>query len=199
MSGEQFGMSEMAIAYERRLISVDDYHRMYEAGVFAPDERVELVDGELIAVPPMGPRHAGAIGRLTRLFTSRLGDRVLVRVQLPVIVDDRSEPEPEFVLVPPDPYDYADRHPQPADVLLLVEVSDSSRDFDRRKKVPLYARAGIHEVWLLDVVDRRLLVFRDPSGGAYRTKSTLAQGNDVAMLAFPDERFTVAEILGPQG
>jgi Uma2 family endonuclease len=192
-------MSEMAIAYERRPISVDEYHQMFEAGVFGPDERVELIDGELIAVPPMGPRHAGGVRRLNRLFTSRLGDRALVSVQCPVIVDDRSEPEPEFVILPPDPGDYSDRHPRPADVLLLVEVSDSSRDFDSRKKVPLYARAAIREVWLLDVADCRLLVFRDPVAGVYESTLVLADRDEIAMLAFPEERFSVAEVLGAQG
>ena len=189
-------MTGEMLDYQIRPITVDDYHRMAEAGIFGPDERVELVDGELIAVPPMGPRHAGGIGRLNRLLTARFNDRALVRVQCPVIVDPHSEPEPEFVLVPPDADDWSDRHPVAGDVLLLVEVSDSTRSFDLRKKVPLYARAGIRETWVLDVVDRRLLVFREPREGRYFVTSVLRDGDEVALLAFPEERFSVDQILG---
>lgn len=189
-------MSEMAIAYERRPISVADFHRMGEAGIFDPEERVELLDGEVVLVPPMGPRHAGAIARITRLLTSRLNDRALVRVQLPAIVDDYSEPLPDFVVTPLDETYYSDRHPVAADVLLLIEVSESSLTYDRGKKLTAYARERIQEYWVVDLVDRRLSVFRDPSSGSYGAPAILAPVDEVVPLAFPDEHFAVKDIVG---
>ncbi|HMD02150.1 MAG TPA: Uma2 family endonuclease [Candidatus Baltobacteraceae bacterium] len=187
----------MAISYERRPISVEDYHRMADAGIFAPDERVELLDGELIAVPPMGSPHGGAIGAITRLLTQRLNDRAAIRVQLPVIVDPRSEPEPDFAIVPLDAREWRDRHPVAADVLFLIEVADSSREFDLRKKAPVYARAGIAEVWVVDVVDRRLIVHREPTRDGHALTHILPQNSRIAPLAFPHEEFEVVAFTGP--
>ena len=190
-------MNDMAVNYERRAITVEDYHRMAEAGIFAPDERVELLDGELIAVAPMGSPHGGAIGAINRLLTQRFNDRAIVRVQLPVIVDARSEPEPDFAIVPLDPREWRDRHPTPADVLFLIEVSDSSREFDLKRKAPTYGRAGIAELWVVDVIDRRLVVHREPTREGYALTHILHQDARIAPLAFPQETFEVIALTGP--
>jgi len=180
---------------KRRPISVRDYQIMFEAGVFAQDERVELVRGELISVPPMGRPHQSAINRLTRLLTERFNGRAVVQVQCSVIVSDDSEPEPEFALLRWDPTGYEASTPTPADTYLLVEVSASSRRFDRRVKVPLYAETGVPEVWLVDVVDGILRVYRDLRDGRYATTAVLRRGDSVACAAFPDDPLPVREIL----
>ncbi|MBC5822796.1 MAG: Uma2 family endonuclease [Candidatus Eremiobacteraeota bacterium] len=186
----------MAVRYERRAISVEEYHRMADVGILAPDERVELLDGELVAVPPMGFPHGGAIGAITRLLTSRFSERAVIRVGLPITIPPRSEPEPDFALVPLDPKEWRDRHPAPDDVMLLIEVSDSSCDFDLRKKAPLYARAGIRDFWVVDVVDRRLIVHRDPCAGGYPLTRMLRPHEMIAPLAFPDDALNVAALTG---
>jgi Uma2 family endonuclease len=180
---------------KRRPISVRDYHLMYEAGMFGPDERVELIRGELISVPPMGTPHQSAINRVNRLLTERFNGRAVVQVQCPVIVSDDSEPEPEFALLRWDPTGYEGGKPQPADTYLLVEVSASSRAFDRRVKVPLYAETGIPEVWIVDVVDSILRVYRNLKDGRYSTTVVLRRGDTVACAAFPDDPLAVDQIL----
>jgi Uma2 family endonuclease len=185
----------MALDVRHRPISVSDYHRMFEAGVFRPDERVELIRGELIAVPPMGAPHRAAINRLNRLLTERFNGRAVVQVQCPVIVSDDSEPEPEFALLVWDPTGYEGRDPSPADTLLLIEVSHSSRGFDRRVKVPLYAETGVPEVWLVDLVEHAVLVFRDPLGNKYTTTQVARRGETIACAAFPDDPIPVSDII----
>lgn len=189
-------MSDMVSSYARRPISVEDYHRMADAGIFAPDERVELLDGELIAVPPMNSPHGGGITGINQLLTHRFYGRALVRVGLPVIVDDRSEPEPDFALVGLEENEWRDRHPIASDVLLLIEVSDTSRDFDLKKKAPVYARASIPEFWVVDVVDRRLILHRDPVAGRYTLTKVLRPGQRIAPLAFPADELDVTAMTG---
>jgi Uma2 family endonuclease len=188
-------MNDMALDIRRRPISVEDYHRMFEAGVFRPDERVELIRGELIAVPPMGTPHRAAINRLNRLLTERFNGRAVVQVQCPVIVSDDSEPEPEFALLTWDPTGYEGREPSPADTLLMIEVSHSSRRFDRKVKVPLYAETGVPEVWLVDLVDRAVLVFRDLVDGEYATMRVARAGEAITCGAFPDDTIPVGDII----
>ena len=152
----------------RRLLTVADYHRMGESGILAPDERVELIDGEIFVMPPpIGPTHSGIVDHLTRLFVVALGERAIVRVQSLVRLSDLSEPEPDLALLKPRADFYKRRAPEPADVLLLIEVSDSTLAHDRRTKVPLYARHAIPEVWIADVEGARLIVYREPGADGY--------------------------------
>ena len=188
-------VNDMALDVRRRPISVADYHRMFEAGVFRPDERVELIRGELIAVPPMGAPHRAAINRLNRLLTDRFNGRAVVQVQCPVIVSDDSEPEPEFALLRYDPTGYEGREPGPADTLLMIEVGFSSRRFDRKVKVPLYAETGVPEVWLVDLVDRVVAVFKHLDSGEYLTRRIARAGETIACDAFPDDPIPVDEII----
>jgi len=189
-------MSDMAVNYARRPISVLDYHRMAEVGILAPDERVELLDGELIAVPPMNSPHGGGITGINQLLAHRFYGRALVRVGLPVTIDDHSEPEPDFALVGLEENEWRDRHPVAGDVLLLIEVADSSRDFDLKKKAPIYARAALPEFWVVDVVDRRLIVHRDPVAGRYAMTRVLRPGERIAPLAFPADELEVVALTG---
>jgi Uma2 family endonuclease len=148
----------------RHRISVEHYYRMAEAGLFQPDERVELIDGEIVDMPPMGTRHAGKLARLVEILTKAVGARAMVRTQLPLRLDDASEPQPDIALVLPRADYYEQRHPTPADTLLVVEIGDTTLRFDRDVKAPLYARRGVAETWVVDLRAERLLRFR--AGGA---------------------------------
>lgn len=172
---------------------------MAEAGILAPDERVELLDGEVVQMSPIGPRHAGGVRRIYRALSRRVGDRALVDVQNPIRLGNRVEPQPDVALLRPRDDLYLERHPDPGDVLLVIEVADTSAAYDRGTKLPMYARAGIPEAWLADWSDRRrptLEVHRDRSPDGYRDVRRLGRGERVALLALPDVELAVDELLG---
>ena len=182
---------------QRRLFTTDEYHVMLEAGILNEDDRVELIEGEILEMPPIGSAHAGGVNRLTALFTSLLGSRAVVSVQNPVTLGKYSEPQPDLVLLRfRDDY-YVSALPTPSDVLLLIEVADSSLKFDRDVKAGLYARHGLLEVWLKDVEHSALLVHRTPSPEGYRDVRIFRRGERVTPLAFPDLTMDVDAILGP--
>jgi Uma2 family endonuclease len=180
----------------RHLFTVDDYHRMGEAGIFGEDDRVELIEGEIIEMSPIGSPHAARVKRLTRLLVRRLGTRAIVQVQDPVRLSQLSEPQPDLGVLKPRADFYAARHPEPADILLVVEVADSSRVFDREVKAPLYARSGIVELWVVDVIDEVVEVYRKPARGSYRDVVRVRRAQRVTMAAFPHVSFRVRDILG---
>ncbi len=180
----------------RHRLSVADYYRMGEAGVFAPDARVELIEGEVIDMAPIGTRHGSAVKRLLALLTSALGSRVIVAVQDPLRLSDLSEPEPDLMLLKPRDDFYADAHPGAADVLLLIEVADTSARYDREIKLPLYARHGVPEVWIVDLEARLLRLYRGPAGDVYRESSTTALPGLTAIAALPGVEIDLAQILG---
>ncbi len=175
--------------------TVGQYDRMIEAGVFPPGYRAELIEGEIIEMSPIGPRHAACVGRLTRLF-SRLLDEPIVWVQNPVRLDDSSEPEPDICVLKPRADFYGESLPTPADVLLLVEVSDSTLEFDRRRKLPLYARSLVPEVWIVNLTDERIETFAEPAGGDYRHHADAGRGEEVSARGVQALRLGVADILG---
>lgn len=189
-------MGSMAAPLARRRFTVEEFHRMVEAGVLGEDDRIELLDGEIVEMTPIGPRHAGGVNRLTRLFGARLRERVVVGVQNPVVLGPYWEPQPDLALLKARDDFYAHAHPGPEDVLLIVEVEETSLDVDRRVKVPAYARAGVAETWLLNLADDRLEVFRDPAPEGYRDVRRLGRGDRVALVALPEIEFAVEEILG---
>jgi Uma2 family endonuclease len=176
---------------------VDEYERMVHAGVFAPDDRIELIEGEIIEMTPIGDPHAGVVDRLTMVMTRRVGDRVIVRVQGPVRFRSlRSRPQPDLALLKPRADFYVNGSPGADDILLLVEVMDTSVEYDRRRKAPLYARAGVREVWLVDIPAGAVDVLREPSADGYRDVRTLHRGEHLTLLAFPDVTVTVDDVLG---
>jgi len=144
-----------------------DYHRMAEAGILDEDSRVELIRGQIVDMAPIGAPHLGMVNRLTRLLPALLAGRGLVSVQNPVRLDDGSEPEPDVAVLKPRADDYESATPRPEDVLLLVEVADSTLRDDRDVKIPLYAESGIPECWLVDIIGRAVEVYRQPMGGRY--------------------------------
>jgi len=151
-------------APSRHLITVDAFHRMGETGILGSADRVELIDGEIIDMSPIGALHAAIVDLLARHFARRAGESVFIRCQNPLRLDDVSEPEPDLVILRPRADFYATAHPGPADALLVIEVADTSLAYDLGVKVPLYARHGIPEVWVIDAATRRTRVFREPVG-----------------------------------
>jgi len=161
----------------RRKLDVVAYHQLAESGWIGPDERVELIDGEIIAMSPIGSRHGSATSRLVeRLVRDTDPAEVMVTGSMALRVDAHNEPEPDVLVLRRREDDYAARHPGPADVLLLVEVADSSIAFDRARKAALYARAGIPEYWIVDLANRQLLRFTAPSADAFADTSTHRDG-----------------------
>lgn len=180
----------------RHRFTIDEYHRMGDAGIFHEDSRVELIEGDVVHMCPIGTRHTGGVNRLNALFTRRLGGRVVVSVQNPVILDDYSEPQPDLTVLAFRSDYYEGAHPRPSDTLLAIEVADSSLSYDRNVKSKLYARKHIRELWIVDVVGRALDVYRRPAASGYREHERLVRGKRVAMRAFPRVFFRVADVLG---
>ena len=180
----------------KKLFTVDEFHRMEEAGILSGDYRYELIRGEVIEMPRPGSAHASRVKRLIRVFTSRLGESVIVSVQDPVDLDCYSAPLPDVALLQPKKDFYYDAHPVPHDVLLLVEVSDSSLKWDQTVKANLYAETGIAEYWLLDVCGDALIVHSDLRNGIYQSISIRTRGETVVPKLLSAFEFAVAEILG---
>jgi Uma2 family endonuclease len=181
---------------EIRRFTPDEYHRLAEAGVLLPDERVELVRGVIRRMAPKGRRHVVAVQRAIQIFAVRLAGRATVSIQDPLVREHwHSEPEPDVVLFSnPD----ADAYGTPeSDPLLVVEVADSSLDFDRTEKAKLYAEAGVPEYWIVNLVDDLLEVHREPEAGGYRSRQVLAQGDRIAPLHYPDLEIDPGELIPP--
>ncbi|HEX3035581.1 MAG TPA: Uma2 family endonuclease [Thermodesulfobacteriota bacterium] len=170
----------MSIQPVRRLFTVTEYYRMAEAGILSEDDRVELIEGEIIEMTPIGSRHSACVDRLSTLFHLHLGKAVIIRVQNPVRLDERSEPQPDVSLLKPRKDYYAEAHPTPDDVLLIIEVSETSIDYDRRVKLPLYARALIPEVWLVDIPGDRIEVHKQPSKEIYQEPRYIQRGQHLS-------------------
>ncbi|MCB1824624.1 MAG: Uma2 family endonuclease [Candidatus Competibacteraceae bacterium] len=170
----------------RHRLTVADYHRMGMTGVLAEDAHVELIEGEIFDMAPIGSLHAGTVSYLSRLWVRAIGDRAIVWIQNPVALDQCSEPEPDVALLRPRADFYKTRHPQASDVLLIIEVADSSLRYDREVKLPLYARHGIAEVWIVDLVLNVVDVHRQPQADRYRESLRLSPPIRLAPLAFPD-------------
>ena len=175
--------------------NVKEYYRMAETGVLRPDARVELLDGRIIDMSPIGPFHGGLVKRLSRIFNLMAKGRWMVSTQDPLHLDAHSEPEPDVMLLKPAADDYTSRHPQPDDVFLLIEVSDTTLDYDRGEKLPAYGRAGVAEVWIVNLHDATVEIYREPHFTGYGFKTVRHVGDQAAPQAFPDAALDVAELL----
>jgi Uma2 family endonuclease len=188
----------MAVELQRRLFTVEEYDRMGEAGILGPHDRVELLRGEIVKKVTIGDRHRACVNRLIRILR-RFEDRAVVQVQNPVAVLDDSEPEPDIALLEINEASVGGgRHAYAQDVFALIEVSDASREVDVRIKGSLYAEAGIREYWVVDLIDRVVLVHRDPSPQHYRMTAIARPGEHIAFAVFPGDPLSVDEILGPK-
>lgn len=189
----------MAIIPQHGLLTVDDYYQLVEDGFLSEYDRVELIEGRIVEMAPIGDDHIAATIDLNSLFVSRLWGRADVSVQSPINLALHSEPEPDFALVRPVPGGRRKaraRKSTPADVFLVVEIANSSLSFDLGEKAAMYARHGIVELWVVDIPHDQLWVQRDPTPDGYTSVRTLQRGETVSPLAFPDVAFTVDEILG---
>lgn len=180
-----------------RLWTVEEYHRMAEAGIFGADERVELLEGKIIWMIAKGTAHRSAVGRTDYLLKNRLGNRAWVSIQDPIKLNEQSEPEPDIAVVKVDPLDYADHHPTPPEVYLIIEVASSSLKLDCETKAKAYSAAGIKDYWVLDVISRQLHVFRQPTQEGYKDVVILAEDATISPLEFPDLQIMVLEMLPP--
>lgn len=176
--------------------TIDDYYRMAEVGILTEDDRVELIDGEIVDMNPIGASHSGHINRVVRVFRQLGVDRALLSVQNPVRLGPRAEPVPDVALLRPHADAYTSSHPTPADVFLLVEVADSSLAYDRQVKAPLYSRHGIQELWIVDLIHGYVEIYRDPSPEGFRSLHTAQPGDTIHPMAFPDLMVAIVDVLG---
>lgn len=186
----------MAVQFAHKLFSVEDYYRMAETGILAEDDRVELIEGEIFAMSPLGWLHVNCVNRCTALFTRELGSAAIVSIQNPLQIDDHSAPQPDIVLLRPAEDSFTGRLPGPADVLLLIEVADSSIQYDTGKKLPLYAGAGIEEAWIVDLQAGVIRVYSRPVDGAYQEVRETRHGNTLSPLLLPGVTVQAEDILG---
>jgi len=182
----------VGIERERRRFTIEEYARMVETGILTQDDRVELIEGEIVEMSPIGNRHAAFLENLTHLVVHAVGDRARVRVQGPVRMPPRSVPQPDLALL--RPRSYVREAATMADVLLVIEVSDTTLNYDRTVKLRLYARAGIPEYWIVDANTEALEIYRSPSGERYADLLRPARDERVAPLAFPEAALPVASI-----
>ena len=186
------------VAPARRLISVDTFHRMGEAGILGPSDRVELIAGEIIDMSPIGAMHAALVDMLARHFGRRAGRSLVVRCQNPLRLDDLSEPEPDLAILRPRADCYTTAHPEAADVLLVIEVADTSLAYDLGTKVPLYARHGIPEVWVIDAATRRTRLFRQPTRSREASRPSASGYAEEASFE-PDETLACPGVIDDAG
>lgn len=185
----------LAVFPQKHLTDIAEWHRMGEAGIFSPDSRMELIEGEILHMAPIGFNHAGHVNRLNNFLTLLARGKAVVSVQNPVQLGDLSEPEPDFLLLRPDADFYTTRHPVAADVLLLVEVSDSTLGFDRSQKLRLYATHAIPEYWIVNLIDNCLEVYRQPQDGDYLEKTVLSKADKLNLCSLPEIQVAVSDIL----
>jgi Uma2 family endonuclease len=186
----------MVASVRTRRFTVDEFERMGQAGILTEDDRVELIEGKIVEMTPIGPAHAVCVTNLTYALMAALGQSAIVRVQNPIVIPEHNEPEPDVAVVRPRSDLYQNGHPRPEDIHFIVEVADSTLAYDRDEKVPVYARAGIPEVWLVDLEHRVVIVHRDVASSGYTTSRTHHRSDRIAPLAFPDQSIALVEVLG---
>jgi len=177
----------------RRRFTAEEYHKMGEAGILGEDDRVELIEGEVVEMAPIGSRHAMCVIRLNRLLVSLVGDEAFVSPQNPVSLDPRQEPQPDLAVL--RARDYKDSLPGPEDVLFLIEVSDTTLRYDQEIKLPLYARSGILEVWIMDLAGGAIKRHNEPSGDGYRRTERARRGDGIRSEVFPNIFLRAADVL----
>lgn len=184
------------LAVPRRRLSVDEYHRLGAAGVLHEDERIELIEGEMIEMAPIGSRHLAKVNRLSRMLSRDVGDGAIVSTQNPLAFPPEDEPLPDIALLKARADDYESAIPSARDVLLVIEVADTTLPYDRDVKIPLYARHGIPEVWLVDVQNQALSIYLDPGPKGYRRLLTPGRDEIISPSLLPQAKVTLAQLWG---
>ena len=187
--------SSSALDLPVRRFTVAEYYAMAEAGILTEDDRVELIDGVIVEMSPVGSRHVGCVNLYTRWLSQLVGDRAILQVQGSIHLDDDTEPQPDLALLRDRPDFYSSSHAEPSDVMLLIEVADSSVGYDRHEKLPRYARAGIPEVWITVLPERIIEAHTEPSGGRYTRNRIYVPGDTISPGALPDIELAVSDIL----
>ena len=178
---------------KRRRFTVHDYHRMGEAGILHEDDRVELIEGEIVEMAAIGTRHFSCVNRLNRLLVMSVGDEAVISVQNPVRLNEHTELQPDLAVI--RPRDYRESLPEPDDVLLLIEVSETTLPYDRGVKLSLYARAGIREVWIVDLPGETIERYTAPSANGYRRVEQMRRGQTLESTSLPGLAPSVDEVL----
>jgi Uma2 family endonuclease len=186
----------MSAILTKHCFSVNEYHMMADSGIFSEEDRVELIDGEIIDMSPIGSRHAACVARLTDIFSQAIVSKASVWVQNPVLINEISEPVPDVTLVKRRHDFYAEGHPTPSDILLIVEVSDSTLAYDRSIKLPLYARAGIVEVWIFNLQKDAIEAHREPVNGMYQQVKVYRRGEELTIQMLEGISFKAEDLLG---
>lgn len=179
----------------KRWITVDEYERMGEAGIFCSDDRLELLEGEIYEMSPIGSRHAACVDFLITSLNELSQRRFIVRGQNPIRLNDFSEPQPDIALVKWRDDFYRDAHPTPADVMLIIEVADSTVESDRSYKMPLYAKAGIAEAWIINLPDETIELYAEPENGAYSVNRNFKHGEDAEAHTVEGLSITVTDVI----
>ena len=185
----------MGVQLTTRRFTTEEYHRMGEAGIFSEEDRVELLDGEIVEMSPIGSRHAACVSRLNRMLIQQIGELAIVSVQNPIRLSMRSEPQPDIAVLRPRHDFYGERLPGPQDVMLLIEVADTTAETDRQIKLPLYQNAGIGEVWIIDLLEKKVEVYREPTGTDYSSFTLFSEMDRIAPQKFPSIELLASEIL----
>ncbi|TMI76710.1 MAG: Uma2 family endonuclease [Bacillati bacterium ANGP1] len=186
----------MGMQLVRRSFTVDEYHRMAEAGILGEDDRVELIDGQVVAMTPIGPAHGSCVNRLNMLFAPLAGRQATVSVQNPLVLGEHEEPQPDLTVLRYRADGYRERHPGASDVLLVIEVADASLESDRRTKIPLYARTGIPEAWLVNLPADTIESYREPGAEGYADIRTAKRGETLTPVRLPSFTLRVDDVLG---
>jgi Uma2 family endonuclease len=186
----------MSLSIARHYFTVAEFERMGEAGIFTKDSRLELIEGEIVEMSPIGSRHAACVKFLSRFLNAAVGDKALISTQDPIQLDDYSEPQPDVALLRLRDDFYQHAHPTPADVLLIIEVADTTVEYDRLVKVPLYAKAGIKEVWLVNLPGEQIEIYAEPASGAYQITKQLKRGEEAQAHSIPDLVVSADTVLG---
>jgi len=189
-------MWTMSTALSRVRFTVDDYHRMAEVGILNPGQRVELLDGEIVEMTPIGAKHAYCVAELCGLLRDQLGDAYLVFPQNPIQINEHTEPEPDLAIINRSSIRSRDQLPSARDVRLLIEVAESSLEKDTQIKLPLYAKAGVVEVWIADLTSRTLHVYRRPADGKYAEHQTITGDQSITPVNFPDLAVAIPQVFG---
>ena len=186
----------MSVQLQKHYFTVDEYYRMAKGGVFSEDDRVELIEGEVVEMSPIGSTHQGCVNELSAILAERLGRSAIAQVQGPIHIDEYSEPQPGICLLKPRRDFYRRSHPIPADILLVIEVADTSLEYDRNVKLPLYARAGIPEAWLIILTKDSIELHSEPKNGKYQKIQRLKRGKKLTSATIPSLLLNVDDILG---
>lgn len=186
----------MSVNFDKYHFTVSEYERMGETGFFPPDARVELIEGEIIEMSPIASPHAACVDVAASLLHEKLQRTAIIRVQNPIVLNDFSEPQPDISVLKPRSGSYRSAHPRPQDVLVVIEVSDTTLRFDRQVKVPLYARAGIPEVLIINLIDEQIEDHAQPAKGEYIVTRVFRRGEQFTSLVLPNVVLDVDEILG---